>query len=852
MAVTRDATKGWAFPQSVAEMTALQTGWGLTVWTLTHVWLFQEASGNFSDSGPNGATLTATGTIAYQQAVTGFSFKAMLPAAGGANYGVNNTAPSLSDGTGALALLAIAALPAVPAADRMISLVGDSNGQKHLIANNAGNAVAKAAVSGATATGSVSLGTGAHAFLFSTDGGVTPTYNKLQSDVETVAPAATHCTSASKQIFFGGAVETSAGAQYLGAWQFVGSAMNDAARLALLGLITNPAVTISVTPASSSIAAGGATVQLTSKANRLDTTQTDVSSVTVWGTSDPTIATVSGSGLVTAAGVGTATITSTTGGVSGTASIIVVSGATVPLPVVGVDVPDRVAAALARLCEQFKNKTNIASLVTALVGPAQTIESALWQLLTQRRVSTAIGSQLDALGKLVGQLRNGASDSDYTRYISARIRTNISRGRIEDLIAIAKSVLNDSADLITVDTKGIGATVVRVTGDGTTDAIAAILISFLRDAQAAGVKLTLESQAVIDSLVYRFAMQTFVNGATLAGISSLPVTNTDNFPAIGTLLIDPYGSYPVSAGAMATAVGFGTWTRGWLCDDTSGNLVAAFGGVNLTPSGTAPTYGYDGPISETDYAVRIVAANSGFTSAPLAIGTNDLAVAMICKVSGIASSGYVRFTASSTFGAGDPGFTIDCTSGSPLTITASDSGGVIGTAQIPFASLPLDDWFVLIAVCDRGAAKIRIGLQSLSTGVQAISTANALGATSMTSAGSYYLGNNTVGGTFETAASFIAFGASAALNMSTNLATAIANFAAAIRPNLETVPYVSKSATAFQLLTTLAKTHANKAAVFLQTQPGRGFGDANDAGQPTLTGYANVGLEGGQCIDARE
>ncbi len=180
------------------------------------------------------------------------------------------------------------------------------------------------------------------------------------------------------------------------------------------------------------------------------------------------------------------------------------AGATVPLPVVGVDVPDHVAAALARLPEQDKNKTNIAALISVCVAPAQALESALWQLLTQRQVGTAIGAQLDALGKLVNAARNGASDADYPRFIKAQVSTNSSKGRIEDLLTIAKLILNNSAAVTVAKPEGTATIRVSTLNVAVTASTAAIVYSFLSQAVAAGVQLIYQWSTVAPASTFRF------------------------------------------------------------------------------------------------------------------------------------------------------------------------------------------------------------------------------------------------------------------------------------------------------------------------------------------------------------
>ena len=80
--------------------------------------------------------------------------------------------------------------------------------------------------------------------------------------------------------------------------------------------------TVAVTPATTQLTALGGTVQLTAEV-RDQNGQVMAGAAVTWSSSDPMVATVSGSGLVTAAGNGTATITATAGSASGSAAVMV-------------------------------------------------------------------------------------------------------------------------------------------------------------------------------------------------------------------------------------------------------------------------------------------------------------------------------------------------------------------------------------------------------------------------------------------------------------------------------------------------------------------------------------------------
>lgn len=151
------------------------------------------------------------------------------------------------------------------------------------------------------------------------------------------------------------------------------------------------------------------------------------------------------------------------------------------------------AAALERLVQQFQDKQSVRDLTAALTGTAQGVESALWQLLTERTLDQAIGAQLDVLGQMVGQERAALGDADYRRFIRARIATNRSRGTVENVLTVMRLVLNEpTADLILLQ-QVIATFVLRVEGVVVDDELAeTVLVQFLRDVAAAGVRGILE------------------------------------------------------------------------------------------------------------------------------------------------------------------------------------------------------------------------------------------------------------------------------------------------------------------------------------------------------------------------
>ncbi len=99
-------------------------------------------------------------------------------------------------------------------------------------------------------------------------------------------------------------------------------------------------------------------------------------------------------------------------------------------------ITDHVDQALDRLVYQFKDKTLISGLITSFVEQNQTLENVFDELFTNRILENAMGQQLDNLGTIVGQERNGENDDDYRIALQAKIGENNSKGTPESLIAV--------------------------------------------------------------------------------------------------------------------------------------------------------------------------------------------------------------------------------------------------------------------------------------------------------------------------------------------------------------------------------------------------------------------------------
>lgn len=134
----------------------------------------------------------------------------------------------------------------------------------------------------------------------------------------------------------------------------------------------------------------------------------------------------------------------------------------------------------------------ITRLLTSLLTPVQEIEDALQQLYTERAIDTAVGVQLDLIGKLVGQPRDGMEDEEFRRYCRARISAHQSTGSPEEIITVTDLVVSDDGAYLHLELWGEAAFVMRVEDAVTTADVAAIVHEFLLVAAAAGVRPVVE------------------------------------------------------------------------------------------------------------------------------------------------------------------------------------------------------------------------------------------------------------------------------------------------------------------------------------------------------------------------
>jgi hypothetical protein len=135
---------------------------------------------------------------------------------------------------------------------------------------------------------------------------------------------------------------------------------------------------------------------------------------------------------------------------------------------------------------------NIVKLLKGLLSPVQPLEEVLQHLKSERFIDTAIGTQLDIIGKLVGQLRNGMDDDTYRRHIRARIATHNSDGTVEDLLTIADLIVYDGDAHYVLKQEGTATARLRVDNIAIDATLGGILFDFIFDAKSGGVRVVVQ------------------------------------------------------------------------------------------------------------------------------------------------------------------------------------------------------------------------------------------------------------------------------------------------------------------------------------------------------------------------
>lgn len=148
--------------------------------------------------------------------------------------------------------------------------------------------------------------------------------------------------------------------------------------------------------------------------------------------------------------------------------------------------------------ELLRDKARFTQFMKDHIKLLQELEDVFWDLYTKRSIDTAEGVQLDVLGKIVQEKRNGLTDADYRVVLRAKGRVLLSKGTLEDVLAVAGLMLQDvpfSYD--EVYPAGFELTVL-----GVPPFTPGLLVKFLRKTKSAGVRLLVTAAASPNAFRY--------------------------------------------------------------------------------------------------------------------------------------------------------------------------------------------------------------------------------------------------------------------------------------------------------------------------------------------------------------
>lgn len=181
------------------------------------------------------------------------------------------------------------------------------------------------------------------------------------------------------------------------------------------------------------------------------------------------------------------------------------------------EITDYAARARARLLEQYKSRPKFSALVAAFAGRVQDLEVALFDLIDQTSVGTAVGVWLERLGAIVGEPKDGALEALYRRYVRARIRANRSLGTYEDVIAVVTEWYGATFPDLQLTELGRASFHVDLNDPDVDNTHALRLVRLLSSTRAAGIGCQMLWQLDGSSKVFTFATSSSLEADALAG-----------------------------------------------------------------------------------------------------------------------------------------------------------------------------------------------------------------------------------------------------------------------------------------------------------------------------------------------
>lgn len=169
--------------------------------------------------------------------------------------------------------------------------------------------------------------------------------------------------------------------------------------------------------------------------------------------------------------------------------------------------------AKARLLFYFQGKPVLEAYLCEFVKPLDDLETAFFQLLEERGIETGVGAQLDGIGQIVGQARDGRTDDEYRVALRVRLLVLLSDGKREQLLTILREM---TADAFTIGAKAyFPASVVYSLLENATGQDIEEIVANLSAAKGGGVRL-----------FFVYSLQTPANTFTFSSVYNTSETDT--------------------------------------------------------------------------------------------------------------------------------------------------------------------------------------------------------------------------------------------------------------------------------------------------------------------------------------
>jgi hypothetical protein len=171
---------------------------------------------------------------------------------------------------------------------------------------------------------------------------------------------------------------------------------------------------------------------------------------------------------------------------------------------------------VSRFIEEFKNKPDLEALARIYLRQIQDIEDAAFEVILERDLDNAIGVQLSTIGKIVKQARTTSDDDRFRTAIRARIAINLSDSTAEDVIKVARLLLQEFGE--SFELRDEPPAQLRVTiHDPLQSAEADLVHELLGATKAGGVRLVLVWHKSLAAVTNKLLLGSTTGGATTGG-----------------------------------------------------------------------------------------------------------------------------------------------------------------------------------------------------------------------------------------------------------------------------------------------------------------------------------------------